>query len=519
MNRVIQTPSAWLVFLIAVFLAWCVLAGKFQLEPYSEGDDAAVYVAMSEGSFLDFWRAPDQRNYSWGYPLLLRLVRPASPALEALPVWQAAWHVLAVVLFWVGMRQVSASQWLVLTVSGAVLFSNPGLLYNSGVHSDGPASAFAVATVGLMLILVARPANVLAWLGLALSLFLTYQIRSAYLFLIGLVPLLGVLLAALVHSHADWVRMRWRLALGLLAVAALPFAGYAAASWAAIGELGLPVMGTLNLFGITSSYLTEGDVPKLPEDVRPVVVRFLEKRKQAEESLGLTFPLTDPSLLMTTSPLVPRAPQPGADAQPPSAVLQDPLWTNPTAFWEDRGPVLTMRGTLRGIREELIRMNLMMTLLGESAREVLAESGMEDFDRPQAKVLSLAMTAIKAQPGAYAGRLVRMLFLGVVAILMNSYVLNLLYAVVLLLAGLRCARVVLRRIRPVPALTETVAVPTYEREFAILFLIAAGFALANLLLVVPITVPIFRYTDAAGVFVPAVAVVGLFRMWQTLKQT
>src|SRR5262249_17067434 len=165
-----------------------VLTDRFKLQPYDPDDDAGVYVRMSKGGEHDFWASTDNRHYPWGYPLLLRVVSWFSPDLAALPAVQVAWHIAAVLVFWWGMRQVPASGWLATAVAGSLLFSNPALIYSSGVYSDGVGSSAAVATVGLLLGVVRRTSCWPAWVGLAVALFITYQVRSAYLFLIALVP-------------------------------------------------------------------------------------------------------------------------------------------------------------------------------------------------------------------------------------------------------------------------------------------------------------------------------------------
>jgi hypothetical protein len=59
----------------------------------------------------------------------------------------------------------------------------------------------------------------------------------------------------------------------------------------------------------------------------------------------------------------------------------------------------------------------------------------------------------------------------------------------------------------------------YSLELAVTTLIAAGFALSNLLLIALTAAPSTRYTDAAGVFLPAVAVVGLFALGEKIRSS
>ena len=500
MKRENLAPAAGLLVLFGAFLAFFALTDRFTVQGYGPEDDAGVYVRMSQGGENDFWASPYNRHYPWGYPLLLRVVGRFSPSLDALPAVQVGWHVVAVLVFWWGMRQVSASGWLAVGVAAALLFSNPALIYSSGVHSDGVASSAAIATVGLLLGVVRRPTCWPAWLGLTLALFVTYQVRSAYLFLIALVPVLGVLLAALVLPRPDWARLRGRLAAGLVAAAVLPFAAYVAASWVAIREIGLPMMGSSSLLGVTGQFMSEEVIADLPVELRPTLRQFLEARRQAYEQIDLAVRLTDLAAALAAAEPPPDMPlPPGA-----SPVAHLFLWRNPYAWWEDPGAVQDLRGTLRGLREELIRFNLIILLFSEAAADMPGEiSG---------SALAVSWTVIRTHPRAFVDRTARMFALGTLNVFINSYVLHALYAALLVLLGARCLLWIARRARFGDAAPAPRPAPGYDLELAVLFAVAAGFVLASLALLAPVTVPAYRYTDAAGVFLPAVAVVGVFAL-------
>src|SRR5262249_39779986 len=104
----------------------------------------------------------------------------------------------------------------------------------------------------------------------------------------------------------------------------------------------------------------------------------------------------------------------------------------------------------------------------------------------------------------------RMFALGVLNVLTNSYVLHALCAVLLVLLGARSALWIVRHNRLRDGATPPGPGPGYDRELAVLFTLAATFTVANLPLLVPVAVPLARWTDAAGVFGPRVAAVGVF---------
>jgi hypothetical protein len=51
----------------------------------------------------------------------------------------------------------------------------------------------------------------------------------------------------------------------------------------------------------------------------------------------------------------------------------------------------------------------------------------------------------------------------------------------------------------------------------LLILITVGFTLAYLLLIALVAVPVPRYTDAAGVFLPTVPAVALCELWAKIR--
>src|SRR5262249_24229635 len=157
--------------LVGALLAFFALTDRFTAQGYDPSADAGDYVQTSQEDLFAFWKDPARRYYPWGYPLFLRFVGWFSPELAALPHFQIGWHVLAVLVFWLGMRQVTASGWLATGVAGSLLFSNPALIYASGVHSDAVGSSWAIATVGLLFVVARRPGNAAAWLGLTVCLF------------------------------------------------------------------------------------------------------------------------------------------------------------------------------------------------------------------------------------------------------------------------------------------------------------------------------------------------------------
>src|SRR5262249_499252 len=155
------------------------------------------------------------------------------------PACQFAVHIVAVLLFYLGLRCIALPGWLAMGISSMLLYSKSFLDYVPFVMTDGLSSSLAIATVAMLLVLIGRPRSAFPWIGLPLSLLLIYQVRPAYLFLIPLLPVLGLIILALVVSRQDWVRLYKRVGLGLVAVGILPLLAFCTFRWAVVGHFGL----------------------------------------------------------------------------------------------------------------------------------------------------------------------------------------------------------------------------------------------------------------------------------------
>lgn len=146
----------------------------------------------------------------------------------------------------------------------------------------------AVVTVACLLALAATPRRVWPWIALSVSLAYTYHIRPAYLFLVPLVPCLGVLLLAI---HAAWHRgpFRWKQpAAVLVAIAFLPFLAFCLLRLAVVGHFGLVSFGGWNIAGLTVELLDRPLIDsQVPEDLRAAALEMLDARREVHRRRGL----------------------------------------------------------------------------------------------------------------------------------------------------------------------------------------------------------------------------------------
>ena len=214
-----------------------------------------------------------------GYPLWLRLVGVVSPDLSWLPHVQLLVYCLATVGLCAALRRFGLSEGAALLAASPPLYSPLVPHLAPSVMSDVPAASFALATVSLLLVVLAEPGRRLAWAGLGLALFLTYQLRPSHLFLVVLVPLAGWVWPRL---EARWsgphppARSSGRR---LAALALLPLAAFCIARFLVVGHFGLVAFTGHNLSGLTTAMLTPELVAELPEGERALAARILAERQ------------------------------------------------------------------------------------------------------------------------------------------------------------------------------------------------------------------------------------------------
>lgn len=234
-----------------------------------------------------------------GYPLFLRAVAVVSPGLDLVPQVHLLFHLVAVGLFYRALRRFGAAPWQALAASMGLLWTvihDPAI---QDVASDSLARSMAIVTISCLLYVSASPQRILPWVGLTLSLAAAYQIRPALLFLVPLVPVLGLLFLGL---HAIWhgAPFRWKpVAITSVAVAFLPFFGFCLLRWALVGQFGLVAFGGWNLAGIAVEMLDRPLIEtRLPAQWRPLALEILEAREKAHRERHLASALKDERIIV-----------------------------------------------------------------------------------------------------------------------------------------------------------------------------------------------------------------------------
>jgi hypothetical protein len=322
------------------------------------------------------------------------------------------------------------------------------LRYVQALAPDCLAASCAIAAVGSLLLVVARPRRVRYWILLTVTVLGTYQLRPAYLFVPVLVPVLG---GGLYWLRAEVPRRIVRSAALLLALGAVclvPLLAFSLLRFWVVGQFGPVAFGGISVAGVVSSFVTLKDVDRMPAAVQPLA-GAIGILRQARAAVSPDFP-----------------------AQPTSSymVIEGQF---DAAAWEVCVP---------------------------AAREHCG-AGWPEINR---SLLEYSAAVIRCRPGAYANWLAKAFVRGWYMIV-SELIMNPIYlTVMLLLCAVQAVMVVQLKRSPTPVMR---SLPDRSFwEFNTLALVALSFALAKVLFVILTTPPLGRFTDAAGMLLPLVLV-------------
>jgi len=208
-----------------------------------------------------------------GYPLFHAAMARAGLGLESYPEVQMALLILCTAIFALGLRLYGLQPFAALAAASPLLWTVPAAL----VMPETPAKCFALAAVGFTL----WAAGTRSWLplaGLAVSLFLSYQMRPAFLFLLVFLPAAWVFLYSRRWGFQDprrWLGNGLRVA----CACALPLLLFCLLRLAAVGHFGLVSFAGQNTIGISIEMLHPDTVDRLPMEDRPLAMLLARARE------------------------------------------------------------------------------------------------------------------------------------------------------------------------------------------------------------------------------------------------
>ncbi|MBI5395380.1 MAG: ankyrin repeat domain-containing protein [Verrucomicrobia bacterium] len=277
--RLEKAPGRLLPLLVMLAGAGFILARAVVHQHVTFTPDSFTYIQFEfPRDLLDGMR-------TFIYPLFLKAVARVSPDYGLVPAAHALLYAAAVFVFWHGLRRAGFSPWAACITAAPLFFSETVTIFGDSVLTDAPALALAVATFGAMLLAAARPRRAGGWVALAVLIFAAHMTRPAYLFLIGWVPVVGVLVAWLIRSAPGRL---WVVAAAFAASSAGPFVLFGALRGVAVGHFGSVSAGGANAIGIAAEMLDAEVCKSLPHHLRPTALRALQERDAADLPRAIT---------------------------------------------------------------------------------------------------------------------------------------------------------------------------------------------------------------------------------------
>jgi hypothetical protein len=440
MKQILARPAFWLACQSLLLALWMWSSGR--LVPQIETDTRS-YLDVP----LESLSAALSAIRTLGYPLFLRTVTRLSGGVGAVPSAHLVVHVASVFAFGLGLRRAGLDRAIATAAASAVLWSKGAFEYIPVVLGDSLGLSLAVAAIGLLLCTLPATRRGVHWVGLTILVALAYHVRPAYLFLVPLIPLLGMLLhRSVIASNAQQYSGTLRFGIRLAAASCLPLLAWCGLRWLVVGHFGLVSFGGYNLVGIAGQFVDEPLVGELPGELQPVAARILEIR---ERTPGW---------------------EPPRDYYAMERMFNVTVWT------------ICVPAVRESVSEDPVRVNRTISAL---CREVLLR-----------------------RPAAYLRWLSWALREGLTAILFLSLTNKPAIVCLGLLMACEGGELFRRRKRAHNGIAvASTACDMAGRARPVLVWTAVGFAAANLLLVVLVEVPNHRYMTAASVFLPALLAV------------
>lgn len=266
-HPLLSRPAFWMLCQPPLLACWIGATGRLTARIDT---DTATYQHLP----LQDLPAALSATRTLGYPLFLRLVEALPGGIDAVPYWHLAAHVAASWLLCFGLLRLGVGRAASVAAASAVLWGKGAFDYLPIVLADSLAVSFAVGAIGALLWVLGRPSSASAWSALSLLAAAAYHTRPAYLFLLPLIPTLGLLLSRYVLRQSKPART----CAGLITAAWLPWLGWCALRWLVVGHFGLVSFGGYNLIGVSGQFLEQPLVAELSDDLQPVARRALEIR-------------------------------------------------------------------------------------------------------------------------------------------------------------------------------------------------------------------------------------------------
>ena len=245
-----------LILALSAIVIWINLIVIKDTEPRMS-TDSVEYLMME----FDSLESAMSSVRTVAYPVLLQAILSVTDDLSPLPGIQLGFFFLSVIVYFIAVRRYTESAWLALCAALPILNTRFPYLFFDQVLTDLIGCSMMLIAVALTLFYTRRntPAILLA---LGLSVFMAYQMRPSYLFIVVAVPCIYLTLILLErHFHVNWARFG-----GVVAISTLPLVVFCLMRLLIVGQFNLVSFGGYNLIGIASSMLNPQIIQQLDEE-------------------------------------------------------------------------------------------------------------------------------------------------------------------------------------------------------------------------------------------------------------
>ena len=263
---------AWSGFmvLVASIAVFMFASGRFQPVTQIDTMDYANFPLTSVELALN-----NKRTYV--YPCFLKATTTEAIPYMVVPYVQFALAAVAAAVFLATLLRGGWSAGMALAASMPLMTNSIVLDYSAMITPDSLAQSLAILAVSFWLRLIWLPDRVGSLLMLGLLVFLCYQTKPFYLFLMGFVPVGGVIARWWLYGASSGLV---RLGCKLLFCSTVPFLAWCSLRWFLVGHFGLVSFGGYNVVGIAGQMLRREEVEKISEDLQPLATAILNSRDQ-----------------------------------------------------------------------------------------------------------------------------------------------------------------------------------------------------------------------------------------------
>lgn len=273
--------SQWVLVIIFSVVIFFQLQSRGRLKHHI-APDTGGYTSIVKAPFGAEWL---QKVRTVGYPIFL-IVSEKIASVEDIPVMHFLFFVVSVCLFSLALQTLGVSA-LCNAIICLCLLKSKIFIFNPHVVPDVIACAAAIAAAGCTLALMKPTAHKGWWFGLAASVCYSYQLKPVYLCMIPF-AIIGIIIGRYLYErfHSEDFQTNYqRLAIGVVAVAVIPFLGFCTLRYFVVDHFGIVAFGGYSAAGVGGCLLEQEDVAALPTDLQPLAQEIIDRRNNPEVRL------------------------------------------------------------------------------------------------------------------------------------------------------------------------------------------------------------------------------------------